>query len=55
VRNVYSWKVWKLFAGKYPDFAKNPRNITLELALDGFNPFGEKSKNFVWPINTMEL
>ncbi|GJZ96521.1 putative transposon, En/Spm-like, transposase-associated domain protein [Tanacetum coccineum] len=34
---------WKTFDFKYPDFAKEPRNVRLGLASDGFNPFGNMS------------
>ncbi|GJX15088.1 F-box domain containing protein [Tanacetum coccineum] len=34
---------WKKFDTKYPDFAKEPRNVRLGLAADGFNPFGNMS------------
>ncbi|KAD3066352.1 hypothetical protein E3N88_34232 [Mikania micrantha] len=36
-------KPWKEFDKKYPNFAKEPRNVRLGLAADGFNPFGPKS------------
>ncbi|GKB40689.1 gag-pol polyprotein [Tanacetum coccineum] len=32
---------WKKFDTKYPDFAKEPRNVRLGLAADGFNRFGQ--------------
>ncbi|GKG09588.1 retrovirus-related pol polyprotein from transposon 17.6, partial [Tanacetum coccineum] len=32
---------WKKFDMKYPDFAKEPRNVRLGLCADGFNPFGK--------------
>ncbi|GJR31838.1 protein kinase, ATP binding site-containing protein [Tanacetum coccineum] len=35
---------------KYPDFAKEPRNVRLGLAADGFNPFGNLSQAYsMWP------
>nr|GFA45804.1 hypothetical protein [Tanacetum cinerariifolium] len=33
-------RAWKNFDTKYPDFAKEPRNVRLGLAAVGFNPFG---------------
>nr|GFB09645.1 hypothetical protein [Tanacetum cinerariifolium] len=33
-------RAWKNFDTKYLDFAKEPRNVRLGLAADGFNPFG---------------
>ncbi|GJZ50762.1 hypothetical protein Tco_0605277 [Tanacetum coccineum] len=36
---------------KYPDFAKEPRNVRLGLAADGFNPFGNLSQAYsMWPV-----
>ncbi|GKE27599.1 zinc finger, PHD-type containing protein [Tanacetum coccineum] len=41
---------WKKFDTKYPDFAKEPRNVRLGLAADGFNPFGNLSQAYsMWP------
>nr|GFC09874.1 hypothetical protein [Tanacetum cinerariifolium] len=50
-------RAWKKFDTKYPDFAKEPRNVRLGLAADGFNPFGNLSQKFnmramvLWTIN----
>ncbi|GJX93998.1 zinc finger, PHD-type containing protein [Tanacetum coccineum] len=42
---------WKKFDTKYPDFAKEPRNVRLGLAADGFNPFGNLSQAYsMWPV-----
>ncbi|GJR28057.1 hypothetical protein Tco_1104289 [Tanacetum coccineum] len=38
---------WKKFDMKYPDFAKEPRNVRLGLCTDGFNPFGNLKSNFM--------
>nr|GEZ52082.1 hypothetical protein [Tanacetum cinerariifolium] len=38
-------KAWKNFDTKYPDFTKEPRNVRLVLDADGFNPFGNISKD----------
>ncbi|GJY96570.1 reverse transcriptase domain-containing protein [Tanacetum coccineum] len=41
----------KNFDTKYPNFAKEPRNIRLGLAADGFNPFGNLSQAYsMWPV-----
>ncbi|GJT95863.1 hypothetical protein Tco_1091381 [Tanacetum coccineum] len=41
---------WKKFDMKYPDFAKEPRNVRLGLCTDGFNPFGNLSQTYnMWP------
>ncbi|GKC31195.1 hypothetical protein Tco_1038489 [Tanacetum coccineum] len=32
-------RAWKNFDTKYPNFAKEPRNVRLGLVVDGFNPF----------------
>ena len=34
---------WKEFDIRYPDFSREPRNVRLGLAADGFNPFGNMS------------
>nr|XP_025617017.1 uncharacterized protein LOC112709341 [Arachis hypogaea] len=44
-------KAWKDFDLLHPEFAKDPRNIRLALATDGFNPFGTLSSNIsIWPV-----
>ncbi|GKA99248.1 hypothetical protein Tco_0827185 [Tanacetum coccineum] len=44
-------RAWKNFDTKYPDFAKEPRNVRLGLAADGFNPFGNLSQSYsMWPV-----
>ncbi|XP_062103346.1 uncharacterized protein LOC133814397 [Humulus lupulus] len=46
--------VWKDFDKQYPDFAKEPRNIRLGFATDGFNPFGDLSNSYsMWPVILM--
>ena len=36
---------------RWPDFAKEPRNIRLALALDGINPFSNQSlSHSTWPV-----
>ncbi|KAM6545672.1 hypothetical protein CsatB_026408 [Cannabis sativa] len=42
------------FDKQYPDFAKEPRNIRLGFATDGFNPFGDLSNSYnMWPVILM--
>ncbi|GJT19523.1 pyruvate kinase, cytosolic isozyme [Tanacetum coccineum] len=42
---------WKKFDMKYPNFAKEPRNVRLGLCADGFNPFGNLSQTYsMWPV-----
>ena len=45
---------WKEFNRLYPDFAHEPRNVRLEVAIDGFNLFRVLNKNHsIWPIFTI--
>jgi hypothetical protein len=42
---------WKHVNNEYKDFAKEPRNIRLGLAANGFNPFGLLSVAYTtWPV-----
>nr|GFA45549.1 hypothetical protein [Tanacetum cinerariifolium] len=44
-------RAWKNFDTKYLDFVKEPRNVRLGLAADGFNPFGNHSQAYsMWPV-----
>ncbi|GJX25423.1 putative reverse transcriptase domain, aspartic peptidase domain protein [Tanacetum coccineum] len=44
-------RAWKNFDTKYPNFAKEPRNVRLGLATDDFNPFGNLSQAYsMWPV-----
>ncbi|GKE65186.1 zinc finger, PHD-type containing protein, partial [Tanacetum coccineum] len=44
-------RAWKNFDTKYLDFAKEPQNVRLRLATDGFNPFGNLSQSYnMWPV-----
>nr|GEX57581.1 hypothetical protein [Tanacetum cinerariifolium] len=44
-------RAWKKFDTKYLDFAKEPRNVRLGLAADGFNPFGNLSQAYsMWQV-----
>ncbi|XP_042465731.1 uncharacterized protein LOC122048202 [Zingiber officinale] len=45
---------WQTFDHKHPEFAKDPRNIRLGLASDGFNPFKNMSvTHSTWPVILM--
>ncbi|XP_071694981.1 uncharacterized protein [Rutidosis leptorrhynchoides] len=42
---------WKTFIYQNCEFAKEPRNVRLGLASDGFNPFGNMSVSYsTWPV-----
>jgi len=44
-------EAWQDFDRVYPDFAKEPRNLILGLATDGFNPFSEQNSRYsMWPV-----
>nr|GEV18281.1 pyruvate kinase [Tanacetum cinerariifolium] len=44
-------RAWKNFETKYPNFTKEPRNVRLGLAADGFNPFGNLSQSYsIWSV-----
>nr|GEU65220.1 hypothetical protein [Tanacetum cinerariifolium] len=44
-------RAWKNFDTKYPNFAKEPRNVQLGLAADGFNPFCNLSQSYsMWSV-----
>ena len=54
LRHPTDGKAWKHFDTIYPDFAKEPRNVRLGLASDGFNPFGTMSTSYsTWPVVLM--
>ena len=41
----------KHFDNKYSDFSSEPRNVRFDLAVDGFNPFGNMSLSYsMWPV-----
>nr|GEZ82303.1 hypothetical protein [Tanacetum cinerariifolium] len=51
MQHLVDGRAWKNFDTKYLDFAKEPRNIRLGLAADGFNPFGNLSQAYsMWPV-----
>ena len=42
---------WKEFDLQHPDFALEPHNVSLGLAIDGFNPFRNMNNNYsMWPV-----
>lgn len=42
---------WQNFDFRYPEFAKDPRNVRLGLASDGFNPFKTMNvSHSTWPV-----
>jgi len=44
-------EAWKDFEREFPNFARDPRNLRLSLATDGFNPFGNMSTQYsMWPV-----
>ncbi|GJZ63261.1 reverse transcriptase domain-containing protein [Tanacetum coccineum] len=43
IQHSVDGRAWKNFDTKYPNFTKEPRNVRLWLAADGFNPFGNLS------------
>nr|GEY85057.1 hypothetical protein [Tanacetum cinerariifolium] len=44
-------RAWKNFDIKYSDFVREPRNVRLGLAADGFNPFGNPSRSYsMWLV-----
>ena len=42
VRSIVDSKAWKHVDARWPDFAKELRNLCLALALDGVNPFSNQ-------------
>ncbi|KAL3685350.1 hypothetical protein R1sor_003372 [Riccia sorocarpa] len=51
VRHPSDSLAWKHFEQLYPDFTLEPRNLHFGLALDGVNPFSDKSTTWsTWPV-----
>lgn len=51
IRHPADGKSWKDFDSMYPNFKKDPRNVRLALASDGFNPFRTMSiSHSTWPV-----
>ncbi|XP_060183175.1 uncharacterized protein LOC132613145 [Lycium barbarum] len=54
LRHPADSEAWKSLDNKYPEFAKDPRNVWLVLASDGFNPFGTmRTVHSTWPVILM--
>ncbi|XP_055961083.1 uncharacterized protein LOC130015301 [Mercurialis annua] len=51
LRHPADSEAWKNFDSRYPEFAKDPRNVRMGLASDGFNPFGSMQTTYsTWPV-----
>nr|GFA73420.1 hypothetical protein [Tanacetum cinerariifolium] len=51
MHHLVDGRTWKNFDTKYPNFAKEPRNVRLGLAADGFNPFGNLNQAYnMWSV-----
>ena len=51
MRHPVDGLAWKEFNSMHPDFAREPRNVRLGLAADGFNPFGNMNLAYsMWPV-----
>jgi len=51
LRHPRDSKAWKTFDFKHPQFASDPQNVRLGLAMDGFNPYGNLSTSHnIWPV-----
>ncbi|XP_028085588.1 uncharacterized protein LOC114286613 [Camellia sinensis] len=51
MRHPADSEAWKDFDKKHESFTKDPRNVRLGLASDGFNPFGNMSTSYsIWPV-----
>lgn len=51
LRHPAEAKSWKDFDRLHENFAHDPRNVRLGLAIDGFNPFENKSNSYtMWPV-----
>ena len=51
LRHPTDSEAWKNLDQRYPEFAKECRNVWLGLASDGFNPFGiMQSVYSTWPV-----
>ncbi|KAJ9567086.1 hypothetical protein OSB04_003052 [Centaurea solstitialis] len=51
MRHPVDGSSWKEFDMKYPNFSREPQNVRLGLAADGFNPYGNMSSaHSTWPV-----
>jgi hypothetical protein len=46
VRHVANSKTWAHIDARWPEFVVEPHNVKLGLAMDGVNPFNEKSSSW---------
>ncbi len=54
LRHPADGEEWKNFDRQHPEFSKDPQNVRLGLATDGFNPFGNMSTSYsMWPVIVM--
>jgi len=54
MRSVVDSKAWDHVNNRWPEFAKEDRNVRLGLALDGVNPFRNQSlSHSTWPVVMM--
>ena len=54
IRQPANSNTWKEFDKKHVEYLLEPRNVRLELATDGFNPFESININYsTWPIILM--
>ena len=51
MRHPSDREAWSYFDATFPEFTKEPRNVRLGLASDGFNLFGTMSLSYsMWPV-----
>ena len=51
LRHPADFEIWKSFDSKYIEFSSEPCNVRLELAANGFNPYGNiSSTHSTWPV-----
>jgi hypothetical protein len=51
VQHVLDSRAWEHIDATFPNFANEPKNISLGLATNGMNPFGEKSNTWsTWHV-----
>ncbi|XP_071699679.1 uncharacterized protein [Rutidosis leptorrhynchoides] len=51
MRHPVDGRSWREIDKRYPNFAREPKNVRLGLAADGFNPFGNMNNAYsMWPV-----
>lgn len=51
LRHPIDFETWQEFDKIYTSFALDPCNVRLDLASDGFNPFGNMCNSYsMWPV-----